>query len=380
MSNMIDRRTLLVRGAGLAALGLGGGLLAACSSGSKGATSAATSTGGSAAATSSGGAAAAGSLGALKFRFDWIKHVEFAGEFIADSSGYFIDEGFSSVDLIAGGPSATPAETDLVQGKAFIGLSSPGITAAAVEQGAPLKIIGATYQKNPYCILSMDSNPIPNPEAMKGKKIGVGAANVAPWQAFLKANNIDPKSLTTVPVQFDPLVLTTGSVDGWFAFSTNEPIALKQKGFAASYFLLADYNYALVGQVFITTQDSIDNKRDALKAVLRADLRGWKDNLTDPTKGATLAVKKYGTNLGLEVGEQTQEAIAANKLIVSSDTVANGLFMMTPELINTNMKIMAAAGSKLTAEQLFDLSLLEEIYKDQPSLITSGVPSKPVGS
>jgi ABC-type nitrate/sulfonate/bicarbonate transport system substrate-binding protein len=372
MSNMIDRRTLLVRGAGLGALAVGGGLfLEACSSSSKG---------GAPAESSSGGSAAAGSLGALNFRFDWIKHVEFAGEFIADSSGYFIDEGFSSVDLIAGGPTATPAETDLVQGKAFVGLSSPGITAAAVEQGAPLKIIGATYQKNPYCILSMDHNPIPNPEAMKGKKIGVQAANMAPWQAFLKANNIDPKSLTTVPVQFDPLVLTTGSVDGWFGFSTNEPIALKQKGFAASYFLLADHNYALVGQVFITTQDSIDNKRDALKAVLRAELRGWKDNLTDPTKGATLAVTKYGTNLGLEVGEQTQEAIAANKLIVSADTVKNGLFTMTPALINTNMQIMALSGTKLTADKLFDLSLLDDIYKAEPALITSGVPTAAVGS
>ncbi|MCU1358781.1 MAG: hypothetical protein JWN99_70, partial [Ilumatobacteraceae bacterium] len=238
MSKMVDRRTLLSRGAGLGALAFSGLLLNACSSDSNSSSNAKTSAapaGGSASATSaaagSGSASVApGALGALKFRLDWIKHVEFAGEFIADDSGYFIDEGFSSVDLIAGGPTATPAETDLVQGKAFIGLSSPSITAAAVEQGAPLKVIGATYQKNPYCILSLDKNPLPTPQSLLGKKIGVQAANMAPWMAFLKANKIDSKSLTTVPVQYDPLVLTTGSIDGWFGFSTNEPIELKEKG------------------------------------------------------------------------------------------------------------------------------------------------------
>jgi ABC-type nitrate/sulfonate/bicarbonate transport system substrate-binding protein len=373
MSDTIDRRTLL-RGAGLGALALGGGLfLGACGSGASSKSALAPGAG-------TGGSVAPGAFGALNFRFDWIKHVEFAGEFIADTAGYFKDEGFSSVNLIAGGPTATPAETDLVQGKALIGLSSPSITAAAVAQGAPLKIIGATYQKNPYCILSMDKNPIPNPQAMVGKKIGVQAANIAPWNAFLKANKIDPKSLTTVPVQYDPLVLTTGSVDGWFGFSTNEPIALKQKGFASSYFLLADYNYGLVGQIFITTQDSINKKREALKAVLRAELRGWKDNLADPKKGATLAVTKYGTDLGLEVGEQTQEAIAANRLIVSPDTAKNGLFTMTPALIDTNMQIMALSGTSLKASQLFDMSLLDEIYRDAPAMVSSGVPSAAVTS
>ena len=62
---------------------------------------------------------------------------------------------------------------------------------------------------------------------MKGKKIGVQATNEAVWNAFLKANKIDAGSITKVPVQFDPTPLTTGEVDGWFSFVTNEPNDLK---------------------------------------------------------------------------------------------------------------------------------------------------------
>src|SRR6202012_1115260 len=119
--------------------------------------------------------------------------------------------------------SATPAETDVVQGKALAGLSTPPITSAAVAAGAPLKIIGAAWQKNPYCIVYLRSKPIPNPKAMIGKRIGVQAANTSAWHAFLTANSISPSQLTTVPVQSDPTELTSGTVDGWYGFITAGP-------------------------------------------------------------------------------------------------------------------------------------------------------------
>ena len=88
MSGIIDRRTLLMRGLGLGALTLGGGfLLEACSSGTKAASgsSGATSAGPASSAAGSGSASgsasvAPGAYGDLKFRLDWIKHVEFAGD------------------------------------------------------------------------------------------------------------------------------------------------------------------------------------------------------------------------------------------------------------------------------------------------------------
>src|ERR1043165_7425360 len=100
------------------------------------------------------------SFGAGSLRLSWVKNVEFAGSYVADTNGYYTAEGFSSFELIGGGPTATPAETDLVSGKALVGLSVPDRVAAAVLKGAELKIIGAQFQKNPFAILSMADNPI----------------------------------------------------------------------------------------------------------------------------------------------------------------------------------------------------------------------------
>jgi hypothetical protein len=54
---------------------------------------------------------------------------------------------------------------------------------------------------------------------------------------------------------------------------------------------------------------------------------------------------------------------------VSADTTKNGLLTVTPELLAANMKTLAVAGIKLTQDQLFDMSLIDEIYKEDPSLI-----------
>jgi ABC-type nitrate/sulfonate/bicarbonate transport system substrate-binding protein len=352
MTYQMSRRGLLRGGVPASGLMLGAPLLAACGN------------------DNNGQPAKAGTLGAGSLRLSWLKTVEYAGSYIADTYGYYKAAGFSSFEMIAGGPSATPVETDLVAGKALFGISTPDLVASAVVRGgAGVKIVGVQFQKNPYVILSMASKPIKTPQDMIGKKIGVAALGEAVWAAFLKANHINPTSITKVPVQYDPLPLTTGTVDGWLGFITNEPIVLRSRGFKVHTFLFADYGYPLVGDVYVVTEKIIKERRNALKAFLRAQIRGWKNGLADPVLGARLAVEKYGKGLGLTVAEQTLESKAQNTLVVTDDTTKNGLFTITPELISRNIATLKLGGTNVTAEQLFDLSVLTEVYQENPSLV-----------
>jgi ABC-type nitrate/sulfonate/bicarbonate transport system substrate-binding protein len=327
----------------------GGGLLAACGDDED-------ATGGS-------------RFGTLAFRLSWVENVEFAGEYIADQKGYYKRVGFSGVNLLPGGPAATPMEADVATGKAFIGIAAPDITGAAVLEGAPLKIIGAQYQKNPFAILSMADNPVRTAMDMVGKKIGVQAANETVWAAFLKANDIDPASIEKVPVQFDPLPLTTGTVDGWFSFVTNQPNLLRVQGFEVVTFLLADYNYPLVSQTYAVRASSLASERDKVKAALEAEILGWKDSIADPALGAKYAATIYGEHLRLNEAEQTLENRDQNALLLTGDTRKNGLFTITPELVEKNIETLALGGIRITAEQLFDMSVLTELYQEKPELI-----------
>ncbi len=321
--------------------------------------------------------AGAASYGSLTFQLSWVKNVEFAGSYIADTKGYYKKQGFSSVELLSGGPNVQQ-DAVVQSGKAFACISAPDITSSAINNGADLKIIGAQYQKNPFAVMSLKKSPIKTPDDMIGKKIGVQATNEAVWAAFLKANNIDPSKIDKVPVQFDPTPLAKGEVDGWFSFFTNEPNTLKLQGVPNTYFLLADYNYPLVSETYTVKSDTIKSDRDKLKAFLVAEIMGWHANLKNPVLGATLAAKKYGKDQKLTVKEQTLESKSENTVILTEDTATNGLFTISDELLDENISTLALADINITKDKLFDMSVIQEVYEDNPDLKTSPVnPTQP---
>ncbi len=373
-SEAVDRRTFLLRGGrllgGAALLGVAGpGLLEACSSSSKTKAATATTAGGSATTAASGAAGstvAPGTYGTATFMLGWVPDVESGGEFLAASKGYYTQQGFSSVTLIPGGPNATPQETMVESGKAFMAITSTDSAAAAIQKGFNLKVIGTEYQKNPFCIMSQASKPLNSPQDMIGKKVGVQSVNDSVWAAFLKANNIPLSAVTKVSVSFDPTPLAQGQVDGWFSFITNEPIELGLKGIKTTTFLLADYNYPEVGNVFIVTSASLQSARAKVKALMTAEIIAWRECLANPNEPAQITIQKYGQ--GLTLAAEQQQSVAQNKLMVAGDAPTDGLFYIAPPSQDANVKTLSFGGTTVTASQMFDMSILDEIYQARPDL------------
>jgi len=322
-------------------------------------------------AASSGTTAASGEdadYGKLTVQLSWVKDVEFAGEYFADSKGYYKDAGFSSVNLVAG-PGAT--EALVASGKALVGISDPVSAAPAiVNEGAPLKIIGTTYQKNPFSIVSLaDKANILKPADLVGKRIGVQAGNETLFKALLTVNKIAESDVTIVPVEYDPSPLTSGDVDGYFGYLTNEAVTLENQGYKVANLPYADNGLPFVTESFEVTDDSIKNHRPELEAFLYATIKGWKDAIADTEGSADLAIDNYGKALGLEREKEVKQAEATLPLISTDETDANGLFTISDSLIADNIATIAASGVTITADKLFDMSLLADVYADHPELL-----------
>ncbi len=221
--------------------------------------------------------------------------------------------------------------------------------------------------------MSLATNPLPTPASMKGKKIGVQDVNSNIWKAFLKVNNIAESDLTTVSVGFTTEELVAGHVDGWFSFITNEPVELAANGTKTVTFLLSDNGLPLASQHYIVNTDALKSNRDKIKAGLIAEIKGWRDSLKDPAQGAALAANTYGVDLKLDVTEQTAESAAQNLLILNDDTKANGIFTITDSLVDQTISSLANSGTTITKEKLYDLSLIKEIYSENPDLKKSPV-------
>lgn len=307
-------------------------------------------------------------FGDLTLQLSWIKNEEFAGEYIADSEGYFDEAGFGDITLVPG-PSTGVAE--LLSGSADIALSdSVAVGSAIASEGAPVKIIGATFQANPFTVLSLaDGGDIATPEDLIGKRIGVQDSNLALFNALLAANDIDPSELTIVPVQYDPAPLTNGEVDGFVAYITNEAITVEMAGMATTNLPFADNGLPFVAETVTVTDERIANDRELLKAFLVAEIKGWTDAIADPQKGADLALEEYGTELDLDPAKTLAGSEAQNLLVISDETEENGLFTISESLQATTIASLAGAGIDIDAADLFDLSLLAEVYEENPELI-----------
>ena len=312
-------------------------------------------------------------LGAINVQLSWIKNSEFAGEFEADSQGFYKTAGFSGVTLT---PGPTTTEALVASGKATFGLSDAVATASAITKShAPIKIVGSIYQKNPFSIISLaDKANITTPQDLVGKTIGVQTGgNVTLFNALLAANGIDPSSVTVVPTGYDPSVLWTGSkpLDGYFGYLTNESILVRDAGQKDAELPLADNGLPFVADSIITTTSEIQNHPDVVKGFLEAELKGWKAACADPQGGADLAVNTYGKGLkpALEMSKELAQAKAeCEELINTDETKSNGLFTISPAMAAANIKTLAEAKITITADQLFDTSLLDEVLSENPDL------------
>ncbi|MFT4211394.1 MAG: ABC transporter substrate-binding protein, partial [Microbacterium sp.] len=270
--------------------------------------------------SSSSSTAASGDYGDITVQLSWIKNEEFCGEYFADSNGYFTGAGFSSVDLVSG-PSSGVSE--LVSGTADFGLSDAiSVGTAVASEGVSVKIIGTTYQKNPFEILSLaDGADITTPADMKGKKIGVTDSDRALFDAFLAANGMSESDLTVVPVQYDTSPLTNGEIDGRVAYLTNESVTVAAEGYEVTDLPFADNGLPFVAETFVTTDDMIANHPDEVKAFLIAEIQGWSDAVNDPQGCSDLAVNTYGADLGLDAATSLAGAEAQlTDLVVSDET------------------------------------------------------------
>lgn len=294
---------------------------------------------------------------AVSYQLGWLPTVEWGGNWIADDKGYYKNDGVDFTWL-TGGPNVT-SDTVVASGKALVGSSNADTIAKAISEGADLKIFGATFQKNPFCILSKADNPINSPQDMIGKKIGVAAGNQTAFELMLAINGIDVSQIQIVPVQYDPAPVANGEVDGQVVFSINEPTQLERQGIDTHVMLFADYGYDIFADVFFATNETIKNDPEALAAFLKATRKGYQDLIDDPAEAATLAVNTYGKDQGLNLEQQTLQAKAMKSLMITDEVTEP--IALPQDLIDANIKTISKLGIDISADDLFTNEILDRI-------------------
>lgn len=361
----LSRRELLRRAAFAGGvLALPSGLLAACGDeeGDGGATGGSTGGGG-------------GGTTSIRYQLDWIKNSQFAGLYIADSEGWYADEGLE-VDLLPGADVASH-EAVVAGGGAEIGTSSfLSRIVDAVNAGSDLVVVGAGLQQSPIGLMSMADNPIQSAQDILGKRIGLQEGSTSEIRLILELNGLDPDNWTEVPVGYNPGPLLDGEVDGYYAYLTSQPLTLEKRGlvegedfFVVSFQDLGWYQY---GMLAITKRSYLEDNRDVVVGFMRATVKGWEQAVADPAQGVQLTMTVYGQDLGLDEETEAKQLEAQLPLMQSELTQAKGLYWMDLDLLAGPMYDALRKGGRDTLpepDSLVDLSVLEDAYAGKTSLL-----------
>lgn len=291
----------------------------------------------------------------LIFQANWVNDPEFIGYMIAIEKGFYEKEGLK-VTYLPGGPSVIP-EGSLLSGKSDVALTTLITTAKViVEKNAPLKIIGAQYQKTPIGVISLAGSGINSPKDLKGKTIAVPTVGEVEFKALMKLHGVASDAVRVVPYTFNPASLINGSVDAVWDFVTQVPHMVEQAGKQPNSFLIYDNGLPFLMDLVVVREETLKSKRAQLVKFLRGSRMGWKENFID--------VKKYPEQFKDSWfkgnGSSIEAEIYFNQIQQPLMESPRGLYSISDEDIDRNLKALENVGIK-APRSMFDTSVVAEV-------------------
>jgi ABC-type nitrate/sulfonate/bicarbonate transport system substrate-binding protein len=221
---------------------------------------------------------------------DWVPNTNHSGLFLAQSAGYFAEEGLQ-VEIVQ--PGEVYAEQAVASGAADFGISFQEQLTLAIADDVPLVSIAAVLQHNTSGFASRDELGVRSPADWEGLRYGAfGSPFEAPTlQRLMACDGGDVSQLEIVETGFtDPLALLQQErIDLAWIFYGWQGIQAEQAGVGldivhmdAQFDCIPDY----YTPVLITNSATIEGRPEVVRRFLRAVSRGYTQAAADPQAAA----------------------------------------------------------------------------------------------
>jgi NitT/TauT family transport system substrate-binding protein len=247
----------------------------------------------------------------LTVRFTWKLKGEYAPLFVALDKGYYKAEGLE-VDLAEGSGAQTVLKL-LASGNEKLGYGPAVSAAQAVSQGLPLKVVALYQTRAPMGVISFPDVPLKTPKDLEGKRlaISVGETFGDMLVPFTRINHVDIGKIQQI--QMDASARTTQfltrKIDVMSVYLSNEwPQVEKRAGVKFNMLKVADFGLNLLGASMIVGNAFAEQNPEAVKKLLRATAKGYRDAIADPKDAARIMAKYMKVPEDPEVLERQVEA------------------------------------------------------------------------
>lgn len=246
----------------------------------------------------------------LKLKLHWIPDTHQLGFWVALDKGMYKEQGLD-LEIYPGGMGSNPI-ADVVSGSVDVGQVG-GIEQVLLAKGEdlPVTAIAAIHRRTPHALISLSTRPIIDPSEFDGKKIAVAFGDTAEvlLKAYMHKKKIPDDLVTLVPFRFDLSPLLNGDVDGVTGFSTGQPVALEESGRHPAVLSYEDAGIRSYGYTLVASDKAITNKREALKAFLKASRLGWKYVFENPDESVSILAKRFDGSIDPNTARKELELI-----------------------------------------------------------------------
>jgi len=265
----------------------------------------------------------------VKFSLDWKFEGPAAPFTVAIDRGYFKAEGLEvTIDT---SPGSLEPINRVASGTYDMGIGDINslIKFRDANPSNPIPGVFMFYNKPAFSIVARKSLGVTKPKDLEGKKLGAPAPDgaYAQWPIFVQANGIDASKVTIENVGFpvrEPM-LQKGDVAAITGFSFSSFINLKAMGVPVDdivVMLMADYGVNLYGNTVFVNPKFAADKPDAVKAFLRALVKGMKDTVKDPDTAVDSVIKR--NDVASKPVELERLRMAIHDNILTDEVKANG--------------------------------------------------------
>ncbi len=247
----------------------------------------------------------------LTVRFTWKLKGEYAPLYVALQKGYYNAEGLDV--QLAEGNGAQNVLKALASGNEKFGYGPAVAAARAVSQGLPVKVVALYQTSAPMAVIAFPDTPLKAPKDIEGKRlaISVGETFGDMIRPFTRINNIDLSKVQLI--QMDASARTsqflTRKVDVMSVYLSNElPQIEKRAGVKFNVIKVTDFGLKVLGSSMYVSNAFAEQKPDAVKKLLRATAKGYRDAMADPKEAAKIMASYMAVPEQPDVLEQQVEA------------------------------------------------------------------------
>ncbi len=269
----------------------------------------------------------------VTFGTNWLAQAEHGGYYQAVADGTYAACGLE-VTIMQGGPQVSGRPL-LLAGKIDFYMGGNLLQAFdAVAQDIPLRIVAASFQKEPQVLMSHPGQGLDSwadlPKAEQYIIGDEGAQSFLLWMAT--EFGFDPAK--RVPYTFNPAPFIANPKSIQQGYVTSEPFAVEREGgFKPNLFLLADNGFDTYATTIEVMQDTIDKRPEVVQCFVDGSAKGWYNYLYGDNKAANEAIKKDNPDITDEQIAFSIDKMKEFGIVDSGDTEKLGIGAMTDEHI-----------------------------------------------